>query len=832
MENFLKDLGFAARSLRKNPAFAATALLTLALGIGVSTAIFSVVNAVLLRPLPYAAADRLVIAWGELRNRNVLNFPFSPGDFRDLKEEANLFEDFAGVTTGRAQVTGDNGGEPEQITNAGATPNIFRLLGARVQLGRDFTDKDAMPQPRPPQAAPGAPPAAAPATPPLAFIAILSHEFWQRRYGGDRGILGKSIDVGGGRAEVVGVLQPGFELLFPPRAGLEKMPDIWFALRIDYDNASRRDVFLRVIGRLKPGVTVAQGQAQAEAIAAGFRKRFPIDETAGYHIRIEGMHDDMVSEVRPAILALMGAVMFVLLIACANVANLLLVRSSARERELAVRAALGGSPWRLVRQMFAESLLLAGGGAALGLVLAFAGIRVLMAMAPANLPRLETVDLDPLVLGFTIGCAVISALLFGIIPALRASRPDLADVLRASGRTPGLGGGRLVRNGVVAAEVALSFVLLIGSGLMVRSFVALSHVDPGYDPENVLTFSLFNPRLRQPQERAVFMTRVHDRLAGLPGVRAVTAASPFPLDGQLANARYGTEEAAANPAKFQQANTFIVYPGYFEAMRTKLVAGRTLQTVDNRDSATVVIIDTKLAARTFPGQDPVGKRLLIRVRTQEPEWFQVIGVVAHERHESLAADGKEQMFFADGLFGHGVASTWAVRTSTEPSSITGAVRAAIKEIDPSLAIADVQPYAHYVDRAMAPTRFALVLIGIFAGIAAILAAVGLYGVLSTLVRMRTAEIGLRMAFGAQQLSIMQLIVGQGLRLSAVGIVIGGAAALALTRTMRSMLVQVSPTDPVTFAAIIVLFVMIATLASWVPARRAANLDPTRALREE
>jgi putative ABC transport system permease protein len=785
---------------------------------------------VLLRPLPYARADRLVLAWGELRNRNVLDFPFSPGDFRDLKEQANLYEDFAGVTTGRAQVTGD-GGEPEQVTNAGATPNIFRLLGARIQLGRDFTDKDALPQPRPPQQ-PGAGANAGPPPQPLPAIAILSHEFWQRRYGGDRNILGKSIDAGGGRAEVVGVLQPGFELLFPPRAGLEKMPDIWFALRIDYDNASRRDVFLRVIGRLKPGVTVAQGQAQAEAIAADFRRRFPIDETAGYHIRIEGMHDDMVSEVRPAILALMGAVMFVLLIACANVANLLLVRSSARERELAVRAALGGSPWRLVRQMFAESLLLAAGGAVLGLVLAWLGIRILTALAPANLPRLDTVSVDPLVLAFTIGCAAVSALLFGVVPALRASRPDLADVLRASGRTPGLGGGRLLRSGVVAAEVALSFVLLIGSGLMVRSFVALSHVDPGYDPENMLTFSLFNPRLRTPDERAVFMKRVHDRLTALPSVRSVTAASPFPLDGQLANARYGTEEAAANPAKFQQANTFIVYPGYFEAMRTKLVAGRTFETIDDRDSATVVIIDTKLAAKTFPGANPVGKRLLIRVRTQEPEWFQVIGVVAHERHESLASDGKEQMFFADGLFGHGVASTWAVRASGDPTSLTGPVRAAIREIDPLLAIADVQPYAAYVDRAMAPTRFALVLIGIFAAIAAILAAVGLYGVLSTLVRLRTAEIGLRMAFGAQQLSIMRLIVGQGLRLSIVGIVVGGLAALALTRAMQSMLVGVSPTDPLTFAAIVVLFVAIATLASWVPARRAANLDPTRALREE
>jgi putative ABC transport system permease protein len=828
MDNFVKDVGFAARSLRKNPAFAATTLLTLALGIGVSTAIFSVVNAVLLQPLPYARADRLVIAWGELRNRKVLNFPFSPGDFRDLKQQGTLFEDFAGVATGPVPVTED-GGQPEQVSGAGATPNIFRLLGARIEIGRDFTENDATPPPRPPQ---GAAPGALPPGPQLPQVAIISHEFWQRRYGADRGILGKSIDVGGARAQIVGVLQPGFELLFPPRASIDRMPEIWTALRIDYEAASRRDVFLRVIGRLKPSVTVAQAQAQAEAVAADLRNRFPIDQSAGYHINIVGMHDDMVAEVRPAILALMGAVVFVLLIACANVANLLLVRSSARERELAVRAALGGSAWRLVRQMFAESLLIALGGAVLGLGLAELGIRLLVALAPANLPRLETVTLDPFVLGFTIACSLVSALLFGVVPAWRASRPDLADVLRASGRTPGLGGGRLLRSGVVTAEVALSFVLLIGSGLMFRSFVALAHVDPGFDADHVLTFSLFNPRLRKPEERAVFMRQVHDRLTALPGVRSVTATNPLPLDGALSNARYGTAEAVADPAKFQQATSFFVYPGYFEAMHTKLIDGRTFTLADDRDSAQMVIIDTKLAAKAFPGQKAVGKRLLVRVRTQEPEWLEVIGVVAHERHESLATDGPEQMFFSDGFVGHGAAGTWVVRAGVEPTTLTAPIRATITSMDPSLAIADVRPYETLVDRAMAPTRFALVLIGIFAAIAAVLAAVGLYGVLSTLVRMRTAEIGLRMAFGAQPRSILQLIVGQGLRLSAVGILIGGVSALLLTRTMRSMLVGVAPNDPGTYAAIVLLFLVIASAASWIPARRAAALDPTIALREE
>jgi putative ABC transport system permease protein len=831
MDAFLKDLGFAARSLRKNPAFAVTALLTLALGIGASTAIFSVVNAVLLQPLPYPRADRLVIVWGELRNRHLPDFPFSPPDFRDFKTQATLFEDVAGVSTGPVALSGD-GGDPEQVPSAFATTNIFRLLGARIAVGRDFTENDGAPPPRPPQPAPGAAAAAGPPPARLPLIAILSHEFWQRRYGGDRNIVGKAIDVGGGSAQVVGVLQPGFQLLFPPRAGLERVPDIWFAQRIDYENASRKNVFLRVIGRLKPGVTIAQAEAQAEGIAADFRKRFPIAETAGQHFNVESMHADIVSEVRPAIIALMGAVIFVLLIACANVANLLLVRASARERELAVRAALGSSPWRLVRQMLSESLLLACGGALLGLGLAELGIKLLVMLAPANLPRLDAVSLDPLVLGFAVACAGMSALLFGMLPAWRASRPDLADVLRASGRAPGLGGGKYVRSVVVMAEVALSFVLLVGSGLMLRSFVALAHVDPGYDADHVLTFSLFNPRLRTPEERDAFMRRVHDRIAAMPGVKSVTATTPLPLDGTTSNARWGTAEAVGNPAKFQQATTFFVLPGYFETMHTKLLAGRTFAETDNRDSATVVVIDNKLAAKAFPGQNAVGQRLLIRVRTEEAEWYQVIGVVAHQRHASLAIEGPEELFFTDGLVGHGAAGTWVVRAGVDPTALTGSIRAAVADIDPLLALADVRPYTALVDRAMAPTRFALVLIGIFAAIAALLAAVGLYGVLSTLVRMRTAEIGLRMAFGAQRSSIMQLIVGQGLRLSAIGIVIGGVSALALTRAMRSMLIGVAPTDPLTFALMIAVFVAIAVMASWIPARRAAGLDPTRALREE
>ena len=830
MDTLAKDFSYALRSLRKSPAFALTAMLTLALGIGASTAIFSVANAVLLRPLPYAQADRLMLLWGELRARDVTDFPFPPGDLQDLREQGTLFKDIEAVASFRQPLAGD-GADPEQVRVTGVTTNLLPMLGARVAVGRGFVPEDATPQPQAAQAgnAPGAaPPQNAPQLP---AIVVLEHGFWQRRYGGDPGVVGRTIDLGGQRAQVVGVLAPGFELLWPPGTNVDAVPDMFTALRIDYETASRINVFLRVVGRLKPGVMVAQGQEQVERIAADLRERFPIKKTADLHFRLEPMHEDLVADARPAIVALMGAVGFVLLIACANVANLLLMRATARERELAVRAALGSSPWRLVRQLLTESVVLAAGGALLGRGLAYAGIRLLVALAPANLPRLDAIRIDPAVLAFTALASLLAAALFGLVPALRAARPDLGEVLRASGRTPGLGGGKLLRQGVVMAEVALSFVLLVGCGLMVRSFVALSRTDPGFDPRGVLTF-VANPQANAEEARAAFMRQLRERLLAIPGVQAVTAANPLPLDGGVGNARWGTEEAVTDASKFQQANVHIVLPGYFEALRTRLIAGRPLAEGDNRPTATGIVIDELLAAKAFPGQSAVGRRLLVRVRSPEPEWLEVLGVVAHQRHESLAADGREAMYVTDGFMGHGAAGRWAVRTSGHPARLTPQVRAAVAELDPRLPVAEVQPMEALVDQAMAPTRFALVLIGVFAVIAAVLAAVGLYGVLATGVRQRTAEIGVRMALGAPTGSIFRLVLGEGLRLSAVGAVLGVLAAVLLTRVMRSMLVGVEATDPATFATIAVLFFVIAALACWLPARRAAGLDPKIALREE
>ena len=835
MQSLLKDVAYAWRTLRSNPAFSLTAIITLALGIGASTAIFSVVNAVLLRPLPYGDAGRLTLIWGDMVKRDVKDFPFPPGDLPDLRQQATLFQEMGGVGTFKQPLVGD-GGEPEQVNVAGVTENMLTVLRARILLGRNFNASDATPLPPPPQAAPGAPPPA-PAVgpdgqPPLVASWILSYGFWQRRYGGDRNVIGKMVDVGNGRAEIIGVLAPEFELLFPPSTDVERNPDIYTALRIDFATASRTNVFLDMIGRLKPAATLPQARQQLDNIAADLRRRFPIKEAAGLHIRAEWMRDDLVADVRPAIIALMGAVSFVLLIACANVANLMLVRAASRERELAVRSALGGTRWGLIRQMLTESMLVATLGALVGFGLAQAGIKLLLVLAPENLPRLESVSADPSVLVFTILAGIVSAAAFGIVPALRASRPDLADILRSAGRTGGLARGRRIRNAVVTAEVALSFVLLIGCGLMLRSFIALQHVDPGYDPKGLLTFFAVSGRPGGPDVQAGIIRQLAERLRSVPGVTGVTAASPLPLDGGIVNARWGTEAAVTDPSKFQQANVHIVLPGYFKVMRSKFLEGRDFTEADNNPNAVLAIIDRNFAAKAFPGQSAIGKRLYVRVRSNDPEWFEVIGVVDRERHETLAADSREAMFLTDGLFGHGAVARWVVRTSGDPNALVPTIRSAIRELDRQMPVSEVQPMTAFVDRAMASTRFALALIATFAAIAVVLAAVGLYGVLSTVVRQRTAEIGVRMAFGANTSSIFQLVIGHGLRLSAIGIALGAVGALALTRGMKTMLVGVRPTDPLTFVAIGVLFMAVAAVSSWIPARRAAGLDPNVALREE
>ena len=826
MSSIRRDLGFAARTLIKSPVFALTALATIALGIGATTAIFSIVNTVLLRPLPYAHQDRLAFLTSDLTARNVNDFGLPPGDFADVQREIPAFDEAAMVSTFQIPLV-DERGEAQMLRVGNVTTNFFRTLGVRVALGRDFVDADGAPLPPPPQGAPGAAP-----PPPPPATTILTHEFWQRHFGGDPNVIGRSMQFGNLTAEIVGVLEPGMQLFWFQAANIEPRPEMYWANRTNFATASRTNAAGRIIARLAPGASFTTAQAQANTLVADLKKRFPIKETAGVRWRVEPMHQYLVANTRQTILTLMGAVVFVLLIACANVANLLLVRTSERSRELAVRAALGGSRGVLVRQMLTESLLIAGLGSALGILLAYAAIDLLKVIGPENLPRLDEVSLDRTVLGFTMLAAVLSAVVFGIVPALRASRVDVADILRAGGRSPALSGaGKWLRTSVVTAAVSLAFVLLVGSGLMIRSFVALQRSDPGFDANGVLTFTVANVNEQSPEAHTAARLRIRDALAAIPGVTGVSAAGSLPLDGTPGNVRWGPEAALSNPALFQQADLRLIMPEYFSVLRTKLIDGRVFADADNVPDRNLVIIDDVFAAKAFPGESAVGKRFYARVAGDTPTPWEVIGVVKHQRTVSLSSDGRETFFMPAAQFGFG-ANRWIVRAGGDPARLEPLARAAIRELDPRYVMHTVQPYSALVDVARGPTRFALVCIGAFAAVAVVLALVGLYGVLATVVRQRTAEIGVRMAFGANSRTIFRLVVGQGMRLAALGIAIGLFAAFAVTRVMQSMLVGVSATDPLTFVAITALFVAVAMLACWIPARRAARLDPLAALREE
>jgi len=821
----LRDLSFAWRTLRRSPVFTIAAVATIALGVGASTAIFSVTNAVLLRPLPYDHPDRLVVVYMDLRTRNNFGMPLSTENFFDIRDGSKgSFEDMAAFRTNRQVLPGADG-SPEQIRLALVTPNFFRLLGHRIALGRDFQDTDGMPQPL------SSTPQFGAATSPLPTFAILSHEYWQRRYGGDRTVIGQRLPAGP-RPEIVGVLAPGMELLLPPQTNVERRPDIWIANRLTYDNANRNTFGLRPIGRLRDGATIERAQHEVEAVAAKIRAEHAISRGSGFYARLEPMHGTLVGDVRPAILALMGAVMFLLLIACANVANLLLVRGALREPEIAMRSALGAGRWRVVSQLLIEAVVLTGLGTVSGVALAWFGVRQLLALAPDDIPRADTVAIDVMVVSFTAIVALAAAVVFAVVPALSAFRVDLVRALSGGGRSAGLGGrGRRFRGTVVVLEVALCFVLLVGSGLMFRSFLAIRRVDPGFDPNGLMTFQLVGGRPGPAEERTEVQRQLEGRLRAIPGVIGVTAANPFPLAGNFSTIRWGLEDALTDNTKYQAVDWQIVRPGYFDTMRTPLVTGRTFSEADNDPARNLVVVDTRLASKAFPNDDAVGKRILVRIRTAEPEWVEIIGVVGHQRVSSLSDPGREQVYFAERFLGGGGATRWAVRTAGDPAQIAAVVRAAVAATDPQWLINEMQPMSALVSRAQSSTRFSLTLMGVFAIVAAVLVGVGLYGVLSTIVRQRTAEIGVRMALGASPGRILRSIMGYGLRLSVTGIVIGLPSAFVLTRAMRSMLVGVRPADPATYVVMGLVFFVIAAVSLYLPARRAAALAPTAALRE-
>ncbi|HTW49479.1 MAG TPA: FtsX-like permease family protein, partial [Acidobacteriaceae bacterium] len=550
----MKGLLVVLRTLLRQPAFTAIAVLTIALGVGASTAIFSVTNAVLLRPLPYRDPGQLVTGGMDLQKRNVKGLPFSNADFIDLKNGTrSQFSDMAGVFTFQ-QVAERRDGTPEQITMAVVTTNFFDLMGAKIVDGRNFDSEDGLPQPAAPA---GQGQGAAPQPPQLPQMAILSHEYFMKRYGGNRAALGQTLgNAGGPNAVIVGVLAPKFRLYFPPEDQVLAAPDVWVANRLDYDAAERNDFSITPVGRLRQGATLQQAQSAADAVAAESRRTIPMNASIGYHISLASMRQHLVAGVKPAILALMGSVIFLLLIACANVANLLLVRASLREQEFAVRAAMGANRRQLIAPLFTEACWLAAAGTAVGLGLAWAGIQELRHLAPVNLPRLDTIGINGTVLGFTALAGLAAAALFGLAPAWRASQPALMNVLRGSSRISGLASGATLRNAVVVAEVALSFVLLVGSGLMFRSFLELQRIDPGFDARNVLTFQVLGAAGtggKTPAEREARRRQIEDRLRAIPGVQAVTAAVPFPLTGGFSPIRWGTEAALADPSRFQAA---------------------------------------------------------------------------------------------------------------------------------------------------------------------------------------------------------------------------------------------------------------------------------------
>jgi putative ABC transport system permease protein len=831
IRDVLLDVKYAVRSFSRRPLFTAVILITLALGIGSTVAIFSVANAVLFRALPFKDPDRLAFIWTRLPATNVPRSLVSGPDFKDYQTQTTQFEEFAGAVALSGTLTGE--GPPERITNAYVTHNLLSLLGVQPVLGRTHIADDAFPidpqqfgQPDP-KLPPGK--------------VVLSYGLWQRRFGGDPSILGKTILMDGWGSHVVGVLPRDFRIYLPADAAMPTNIDAWGVLPSNVGDFARDAAWLTVVTRLKSGVTLSQAQSDMDRLATHLRETHQFHATQKMQIVVGGMHKDVVEHARPALLALLGAVAFVLLIACANIANLMLVRASERGREIAVRAAIGSGRGRIVAQMLTESLVLAAAGTVLGLLLAWQGIRVIKALSPANLPRIESVSLDAGTFAFATAVTVVAALLFGLAPALRAVRGNLADGLRDRGTDTGGAKGNKLRTVLVVSEVTLSLVLLIGAGLMVRSFAAIQKVNPGFDPKNAVTFTAPLPFIKYltSQSRATFVNQLGDRLATIPGVETVGGVTPLPLAGgeQYGVGSYGRIGESDDVYQANKADYKAVLPGYFEAMKIGLLSGRTLLRSDNEDQAQdVAVVDQKLATRLFGRENPLGAQILVdhfneKTFSMEKLPVTIVGVVANVRSASLAAEGRETIYLPY-VFQSFLPLTFVLRTATDPAGLMPQIRTEVSALDRDVPVADLATLESWVTEAMAQTRFLLALTGTFAGLALILAALGLYGVISYSVRQRTREIGVRVALGASDRDVRRLILGHGLVVAAVGVVLGLVASVVLTRVVASYLVGVSATDPVTFAGVPVLLLGVAALASYLPARRAAGIDPVKALHEE
>ena len=835
MESVVRDVLFAFRSLKRQPAFAITAVLTIALGIGATSAIFSVVNAVLLRPLPYTNASRLGTVWSDLRNRNVVDFPLPAGDFYDLRKDTTQFDGFAAITSFRPTVGGDGQGEAEQVSGGAVTTNFFSLLGHRIQVGRDFIEADGTPNAAPPQGDAVPPPGAQP-PPPLPNIAIISYEFWQRRFGGNESIVGQSIPFGNGRADIVGVLAPRFEILFPPGTNVDPRPDILVASRVNYETGSRNNVSLRVVTRLKPGVSFDQAQSELDRLSADLRTRFPIKQTSNMNLRIEPMHDDLVADVRPQLVALMGAVVFVLLIACANVANLLLARSVSRARELSIRAALGAGRIRLVRQLLTESLVLSAAGGIVGVLLASWLLRVFLAFAPANFAGVQAIGIDTQVLLVTVAVAMITGLLFGLAPARHGFQVDPNDSLRDTGtRGATSAGARGASRVLVVAEIALAMVLVIGAGLMVKSLLRLEAQDPGFRSDGVMTFQLNLPAAKYPSPAQVTqaVARVVSELQSIPAVASAGAINMIPLTNFGMNGGF----SIVGRPPFQQQDRApvveyrVITPGYFGAMGIPIRRGSDLTGLESATGAPVVIINETMANQFWPNANPVGERLQLAWDPQNVT-REIVGVAGDARSASLNAAPVPEAYVPHiqaPVNGMG----FVMRTQgVDPVSVLPAARQRVAAIDADLPIVRPQTLETVRELASGGTRLSSVLTSVFALLAALLASVGIYSLIAYSVAERTRELGIRVALGADRRAVVRLIVGEGLRLAAIGIAIGLAGSWMLTGTLRTLLFEVSPIDPAVIAMTCGAVLVVTGLASYIPARRALRVDPMAALRAD
>src|SRR5215831_14419253 len=804
-----QDVRYALRMLAKNPAFTAIAVVALALGIGANTAIFSVVNAVLLRPLSFKHPEQLVMLW---ENAAHLGFPKdtpSPANFLDWQKQTQSFTGMAAMVERSFNLTGV--GEPERLEGRRVSANLFDLLGMPALLGRTFVADDDRPG---------------------SHVVLLSHSLWQRRFGSDPGVIGRALTLNGESYTVVGVM-PRFVQL-PGYA--TRSDQLWVPVAFRQEEASQRgNHFLEVIGRLKSGITLKQAQAEMDTIAARLEQQYPT-----YNIRrgaaVVPLHEQVVGDIKPALLVLLGAVGFVLFIACANVANLLLARGAVRQKEIALRLALGASRSRLTRQLLTESVLLAMFGAGFGLLLALAGICALKTFIPAATSQVQTIHIDARVLIFTAVVTVLTGIAFGLAPAIQSSHLDLNDTLKEGGRdSAGSSKGNRARGILVIGEVAVSFVLLIGAGLLINSFVHLRNLHPGFRADHLLTMKVDLSEVKYPggDRRAAFFDEVIRRVRALPGVQSAAVAGNLPLtyNGDSTSV---SVEGIPDPPPDQQLDVIFraIGPGYFNTMGIPIIRGHDFTDHDNANSKDAVIISEKTAQHFWPGQDPIGKRLKPGLGKSDSPWREVIGVVKDVRQNDLVAPPKMQMYFTYRQLKNLAPNALVVRTSIEPVSLGGSVRDAIWSVDKDQTVADIDSMNHIVAESVARQRFSMLLLGLFAALALLLASVGIYGVMSYSVAQRTREIGIRIALGARRTDVLQMTVMQGLKLVGAGMVLGLAAAFLLTRVMTSLLYGISATDPRTFAGISLVLFAVAILASYIPALRATKVDPIIALRAQ